>query len=402
MHPIAVLFILAATPVEPANFDIAQALESCKQMPIGEQRACVEPYLGRLPPHVAEALRYETDPAIQAAADAWQRDLHAALRTHAAALAARGGARNLLSAAVIMPWAEPAQPSQFLERPPEARAWFDAARTAEPAEPLVAWLEATDCRWIAEDCDRDAAIARLLEADPGNAAVQLLALGAAMERDDPSAIARHLHLAATADRFDPYLRDLLGLVLDAHEGIAWPAPDPALGEALAATWGLAAPVGAEDHAATEAFGRVMAVAYAGLVPVTRLCPADGTGNPAFADDCMGAYALVAERSDTLVDQYIALSNLSQLTAGDARGDRWREQLRGLYWLQQQSSIFMPGLPGSGFTAGEYARVVRERGELGALAELLRRNDVAVEPPADWLPEHPRMRSLVTTGAPARR
>lgn len=387
----------AATPATLPEGNIALALDACSKLPIEQQRACVEPYLDRLPPHVARMLRFETDPAMRAASERWQARMDTALRAHAHVLAARGSARDLLAAALLWPPAPPVDGRPVAA--PEARQWFAAAREALPPEPLVDWLEATDCGGLADDCDREGAIARLLAADPGNAAAHLLALHAAERRGDLAAIARHLRAAARAERFAPFYAPMMELIMEAHDGVAWPAPGPALGEALAVMWGISAPVGLEDYAAGQAAGRAMGIAYPGLGAVTRACPADRSGAPDLLEDCKALYARAAGKDAPWIDQLIALVHLSQLTAGEPGGDAWREQLRDLYWVQEQGPRLMPGLPGSGITAGEYLRLQIEEGELDAMRELLRRNGIPATPPADWLPTQARQRALVTTGVP---
>ena len=405
MHALFLFLVLAtpaaqaAGPAEPAAFDIASRLEACKQLPIQQQRACVEPYLDDLPEQIAEGLRFETDPDIQAASKQWKEAIDAALRAQAEALAARGGARNLLAAALLWPLPEPAEGEQWPVRSPQAEAWFAAARAAVPGDPLVAWMEASDCGGLTDECLGDEAISRLLEVDPDNAAVHLLALHPALQRGDDAASVLHLREAASADAYQTGFPELLRLIVDAHEGIAWPEPDPELGEALAAMWGISAPVTAEDFASVQAFGRTMAVTYTGLRPLTEICPDDGGGNADLRDECMAVYALAARRSDALVDRLIALVHLSRLTAGDASGDPWREQLRQIYWVQARGYALLPGSPDSGMTGGDYLRLYVDKGELGALQELMQRHGIPSSPPAGWLPAEPRQRALVTTGVP---
>ena len=405
MHALFLFLVLAtpatqpAGPAEPAAFDIASKLEACKQLPIQQQRACVEPYLDDLPGPIAEALRYETDPDIQAASDRWEEAIDAALRTQAEALAERGGARNLLAAALLWPLQVPVEGQQWPVRSPRAEAWFAEARAAVPGDPLVAWMEASDCGRLADACLGDDAIAHLLEVDPDNAAVHLLALHPAVQRGDDAAIALHLRAAADADAYQTGFPELLRLIVDAHEGIAWPEPGPELGEALAAMWGVPGPATAENFAAVQAFGRAMAVTYTGLRPLTEICPDDGGGSADLRDECMAVYALAARRSDALVDRLIALAHLSRLTAGDATGDPWREQLRQIYWVQARGYALLPGSPDSGMTGGDYLRLYVDKGELGALQELMQRHGIPSSPPAGWLPAEPRQRALVTTGVP---
>lgn len=127
-----------------------------------------------------EPTRVTGDAALPAEYERWQRGFDAAMLEHAHALAARGDARSLLAATLIAPVSF--DQASGRPQPPAAdpQAWFDAARAARPADPLVAWLEATDCPVPALQCDPDAAIARLLQVDGDNAAVQWLAINAAL------------------------------------------------------------------------------------------------------------------------------------------------------------------------------------------------------------------------------
>ena len=368
-------FALHAGPESPppsaadrARMDIASALQACEALPVERQRACVEPYLDDLPPQVARALRFETDPAMVAAMARWQAAADAAMRAQARTVAARGGARDLLAAAFLWPLPKPDDQAPVFRAAPEARAFFAQARAIAPTDPLVAWLVATDCGGLADDCDRDAGIDALLVADPGNAAVQLLALGAARERGDRAAVARHLRAAAAADRYAPYFTQLLPVLFEAHEGVAWPTPDPALGEALVATWGVPGPATAGEFAAVMALGRVMAVAYPGLVPLSGACPADGSGDPAWVADCRAVYALAAEQSDSMLDRMIALAHLARYSPGEA-GDHWRAELAELHRLQEALVAMPPGAPGARISGADYVRLVVEKGELGAMRAL---------------------------------
>lgn len=399
MLPLVIAFASASAATVPAD-NVGAALHACSQLPIERQRACVEPHLEGLPPGIARMVVFETDPALHAASESWQVEMDAALRSHATALAQRGSARDLLAAALLWPLAPPVGGVPGVA--PEARQWFAAARAALPPEPLVDWLEATDCGGLADDCDREGAIARLLAADPGNAAAHLLALHGAERRRDLAAIARHLRSAARAERYAPFYAPMLELIMEAHDEVTWPAPDPALGEALSVMWGISAPVELEDFAAVQAAGRAMAIAYPGLSAVTRACPADERGAPELLEDCKALYARVAGGDGPWVDQLIALVHLSQLTAGEPQGDAWREQLRQLYWVLEQGPPLMPGTPGSGITAGEYVRLQVEKGELDAMREVLRREGIPAAPPVGWLPTQARQRALVTTGIPGDR
>ena len=341
---------------------------------------------------------------LAAAGERWTAQVDDALRRRAEDLAARGGARNLLAAALVWPLPEADPGAGVLpEMAPEAKAWFAAAQAVRPSDPLVDSLEAVGCARMASDCDREAAVARLLEHDPGNAAVHLLAAQMASKRGDAVAARQHLHDAARARRYEAYDHKLLRLMIESAADLDIPAPEPRLAQHLATVFGSAQPITARDMVVTLAFGRAMALVAPGYAAVSTLC---GVGEPV-ADqvhrpDCMDLLALMARTEETLVTPYIALSLLSRHTAGEPEGDAWREQLRQTYWLQTQANPLMPGMPAAAMPLADYAAVLLGQGEFEAMRALLRRNGQVPKAPADWLPAHPHQRALVTTGVPADR
>ncbi|WP_152620142.1 hypothetical protein, partial [Lysobacter sp. A03] len=204
------------------------------------------------------------DPATQAAMDAWSRDYEAAMAAHAQVLAQRGDVRSLLGAMMIMPAQDGASDNAPGVLGPQARGWFARARQLGPTDPLVAWVEVTDCHVLG--CDRDAAIARLLQLDGNNAASHLWANGIALESGDLPAAREYLHSAAVAPRYEPHAGQLLALLLDARAGAAVPAMDPRVSAGMQAATGTRAPA---DFMATQALGQWAAVALAAMQGVSR-------------------------------------------------------------------------------------------------------------------------------------
>lgn len=356
---------------------------------------CVDRLGVELPEDVARLLQLASDSGMQAQEQAWRDGVDQALRIQAAAVAARGDARSLLQAAMIALPAEqdPAAPSQ-------AQAWFKAALAANQDEPLLAWIEATGCGALASACDRDAGLRRLLRLDPDNGAVHWLALQAAYRAGDVAAARTHLRLAAQASRFDPYAGDGLALIDDARRELSLPPMPPDLATATALAYGTDAPVDAEGMASAMVLGGWMASMMPPLGAMTRLCqPAveQTVEDAALREDCTAVYAHLARNDTLLIYPMLGLRQLVQLTVDTPEGAQWRERLRELLWVYRRSMASGLTMPGNGLTPGEYATWLTAEGEAAALRHVLERHGIATRPPADWLPDNPRDRALVTTG-----
>lgn len=318
------------------------------------------------------------DPATQAAMDAWSRDYESAMAARAQALAGRGDVRSLLGAMMIMPTADAASGDAPGVLGPQARDWFARARQLGPADPLVAWVEVTDCHVLG--CDRDAAIARLLQVDGNNAAAHLWANGVATESGDLRAAREHLHSAALAPRYEPYAGRLLGLLLDARAGAETPAMDARVSTGIQAATGSRDPA---DFMAMQALGQWAAIALAPMQGVSQLCGSgsmQATRDPALRSDCIALLSRLASDDSTLPYAQMATRLLIALDPGLAR--QWMPRLRQLGWWQERSLPLLAdfsGTPG----AEEYARWVANEGELGAMARLLDRAGVAAVPPEGW-------------------
>ena len=325
------------------------------------------------------------DPATQAAMDAWSRDYESAMAAHAQSLAQRGDVRSLLGGMMIMPAQDGASDNAPGVLGPQARGWFARARQLGPTDPLVAWVEVTDCHVLG--CDRDAAIARLLQLDGNNAASHLWANGNAVESGDLPAAREYLHSAAVAPRYEPHAGQLLGLLLDARAGAAVPAMDPRVSAGMQAATGTSAPA---DFMATQALGQWAAIALAPMQGVSRLCAPGSTQlarDPGRRSDCIALLSRLAADDTNLPYAQMATRLLVGLDPGLA--NQWAPRMRQLAWWQEQSLPLLADLSGTP-GADEYARWVASDGELGAMAKLLARAGIAAAPPADWqLPPPPR-------------
>lgn len=337
------------------------------------------------PPEQQRADAVLDDPATQAAMETWSRAYGSAMAAHAQALAQRGDVRSLLGAMMVMP----VQDAPTGDAPgvlgSQARGWFARARQLGPTDPLVAWVEVTDCHVLG--CDRDAAIARLLQVDGDNAAARLWANGVAMESGDLRAAREHLHAAAVAPRYQSPTGEFLSLLLDARAGAPVPAMDARTSAGMQAATGTGT---AADWMAMQALGQWAAIALAPMQGVSRFCgpgQAELARDPGLRADCVALLSRLAADDSTLPYAEMATRLLIGLEPGLT--GQWMPRLRQLAWWREQSLPLLAGLGGTPGT-GQYARWVASDGELGAMAKLLHRAGIAAAPPADWqLPRQPR-------------
>lgn len=351
---------------------------------------------------IAELQRLENDPRIQRETAAWRQASTEATRQHLRAVAAQGDARDLLAASML--WSglgiwdgttapTPAAPAQ------ETRTWFDAARRARPREVLVAWMEASDCAGLSDSCNPGEALQFLLQAEPDNAAVQLLALAAADKRGDRKAAEVHWQAAASATRYDPHMLEIGQLLHAAMRDVPQPPLGPHVAETMGVRYGLGRPVTAREVADVGLIGITSALAMPGFLSVTRQCAAEALAKAGDtrAIECARIMTLLAGEPSTLIAPMIGLPAMVRLSGDTQEGKAWRERLRQFYWVYENGLQRLPGLtPGSPLPA-EYGTWFLTEGELPAMRKLLQHHGLPSSAPADWLPRDPRYRALVTTG-----
>jgi hypothetical protein len=122
----------------------------------------------------------------------------------------------------------------------------------------------------------------------------------------------------------------------------------------------------------------------------RCMPASGLAvSAATLAACRAIYGRLAD-GETILERMLATQGMVRLTVDRPEAPAWRERYRRLRWTYEQ------------FGEGELHAHLR--GEDYALNEAAAMQD-AVEaagrwpPPADWLPDDPRARSLILTGRP---
>lgn len=353
---------------------------------------------------LADSQRLENDPQIKRATEAWNKASREATRQHLRAVAAQGDARSLLAASML--WSGFAgledDASQSQTKPAqETRAWFDAARRARPRDVLVAWIEASDCGGLSDNCNPREALQFLLQAEPRNAAVLILALADADKRGDRQAADRYWQAVASASTYDPHTLEIGRLLHATMAGVDLPPLDPRLARAMGVWFGLNRPATAQDFADMGTIALSTALAMPGFLPVTRECKVEKLAS---ADldrqaECERVLELLSADESILIGPMIGLPKLIELSGDSAEGKAWREQLRQLYWAYENAQQHM-GMTSGGTLPAEYGTWFMTEGELPAMRKLLAHYGLPEQAPAGWLPREPRYRALVSTGRAA--
>ena len=349
-----------------------------------------------------ELQRLENDPQIQRASDAWNKASREATRQHLRAVAAQGDARSLLAASML--WSgfaglEDNAPQAQAKPAQETRAWFDAARRARPRDVLVAWIEASDCGGLSDNCDPRSALQFLLQTESQNAAVQMLALADADKRGDRKAADGHWQALAATSTYDPHTLELGRLLHATMAGVDQPPLDPRMAQAMGAWFGFNRPAIALDFVDVGLIGMSAAWAMPGLSPVSRECKLEklATAGLERQAECERVLELLSADESTLIGPMLGLSKLVALSADSPEGMVRREQLRQFYWVYENMQQRMPGLSSGGPLPAEYGTWFMTEGELSAMRKALAHYGLPQQAPADWLPSTPRYRDLIGTG-----
>ena len=339
------------------------------------------------------------DLATDEARNAWHEAAAEATRNHLRTVAARGDARSLLAAAMLWPQArDDTDNGKAPAVAQERRAWFEAARSARPRDPLVAWFEASDCGGLSDSCDRDGALEFLLQAEPDNAAVHILALGAAGASATEQQIEALWQAAGQAKDYDSHALETSRLLYSAMSGASMPPLSPALAQAMSAHLGIGRKATPEElqHLGTMAVWS--AVAIPSYQAITRGCRVDAREplSPQRHSQCQRIMAMLAEDETILIPPTIGLRKMVELAGDGEDGAMWRERLRQFYWVYENALSSMTssdGMPPPGYLVW-----VLQEGELPAMRKLLAANRISPVAPEGWLPERAEIRALLTPTA----
>ncbi len=244
---------------------------------------------------------------------------------------------------------------------------------------LVLWLLATECGGSLGACDRSLALQRLRDVAGDNASVQIVALGQA---DDAVARRDALAAAARATRDTIYWMPALDAVLAMQDAVPMPAEVRA---------GL--DVDSDEVARlTMAFGQVLALPIPTGPALVGACLSESvpTDDPTWTADCVATARALVEAEENLVNYSIGLRVLRRLLDHSDEEGAIVERLREREWLMAQQRL-VPATDEYGFADLEsWVADWRSGGELHALREKLRRSDLALVPPPEWVPARPEV------------
>ncbi len=339
--------------------------------------------------------RLESDPVLARVHAQWVARHRVALENHLRTVAARATPRNLLVAGLLWPPDEQAGAEDAFTSP-QSTVWLQAAYDAQPRDALVDWALLDACLWRGVTCDRDALLQGLLKADAGNAELQLRGLSDALRQGDSARAELYWQAAVRAPHYHDRAGELGRLLQDTLRSVPAPPLDPRVAAAMGEDLGLGRPATDGDIADVASLGLIMA-AVPTLQPVTERCkPVAGRLSPARLDECRALLTRIADDPSLLATQTIALGRLMELPSSAAEQTALSERLRRIVWLLENAMPPRESRPGWTLPTDYATRFMRD-GELAAMRYLLQANGIALEPPADWLPQTPHWRSLILTG-----
>lgn len=323
----------------------------------------------------------------------WDRDSEKSLRSHLKSVASRGDADSLLAAALLWPVGDE-PPRQSEDEKPQV--WFAKLASLTPRTPTVAWVQANGCL-IAETsaCGAEQGLDFLLETEPGNAAVQLLAMHRA---DDEGEIERSWLAAVDADRYDYHTHELGVLLLKAVETLTLPPMNPNLAEAMGEALGLNRPITGRDARSAFAASVWMTHAIPNFASIRERCEIKNMAalDSTRREQCMKIFALLETDQSTAITPMISLVWQVMLGGETPYGIAARERLRQLHWLYENGSI-MPQSAQRGSMADDYVDTMLLHGELAAMRLVLKSKNLSATAPDSWLPARENARSLVVSG-----
>ena len=334
------------------------------------------------------------DPSVMAAGEQCGNALMAVMRERTRQLERRDDATSQLALA-LMPYMEregshaSSQDSMdvLLEHRAMQQRAFKRARQLDPDHPDIAWLAAEKC---VEGPECAAAHQAALQAEPDNAAVWVRAMTWARMRSDDAALEDAFKRAAAAPHYDTHRGSTLLAVKEGYAGL--PTPAICMDSRLQAFARRELPPGRSLDAMTLVEMMAMAGEAQNAIygmELRTLCKAeDGGVLPSDRQaDCVRIYSTMASDPDT-VEQWMALSQLVELTAGAPEGPALRERFRQLQWLFEQQQKNAKELDHLAIGASDVETMQAALAKAGRWP-----------PPADWLPEDERSRSLILTGRP---
>jgi hypothetical protein len=266
-------------------------------------------------------------------------------------------------------------------RGPERDALLKRAVDAAPGDALVQWIAVRHLAPGATDAIASDALRRLQSREPDNAAVWLYDLIAAQKRKDAGAVDEALNRMATASRFDGHLTDLAQALVEVYQR----TPVPAL-PATPGTEFLQSPNVLPYAIAMAAASASALPAFQDLIAACRIDPATGANAPRSAD-CAAVGRLMAARGDTVIANHIGMA---VLRVSKTFSDDDVHLARDTDWVLDRSSATMTALessrdPSVGDAFVAYMTDWFATGnEIEAMRRAVVRSGGAVTPPDDWV------------------
>lgn len=296
--------------------------------------------------------------------------------------ALRGDAVHLLGAALLARPLPDQKPDFTFHRLAER------AAASPAAGPGVTWLRLADCDSPA-DCPNADMLKKLQTQAADNAAVWMLMMDQAAQKNDAAGERDALARAAAAQSYDDYF----GIGLQGIANVVGTLPP------LPATM-----QGTQPGEPTTAVGVELLIAFGvanqhprpSLKPLLDLCGADDAGkDDALKSDCLKiAHAL--EWGSSPIGRAVGLHIHGELdpsakasTDKDARDLAWQMQNYGMLGMKSLTDDAR---------GGPLLEAARSGGtELSLVLSTLRANGISTEAPADWQPESPQPAPTTSTG-----
>lgn len=377
-----------------------QALETCAALTdAAEREQCLQAMSDVLSPELTHS-QVES----RAAHEAGISGLREAVRQ----LAANGDARTLVAATAMLPF----EINTSLEATDEGRdaligrqdieraRWLVRAQSLAPDDALVQWAVASRLgsfgKQPAPDLDhaRLRAIAQLQRLEPGNAAVEMLAIDARSggrrgDLLDNDALKR---LAAMPAYREPAL-ELMNLVIDRSAQLSLSSETL---QALRASYDDQPPSERMGFACASDVDFAQATALAmGITSVIQLDHSlqlatscrenEAPIEPVRRRDCLKLAELFYRDTRLLSSAGLAASVGARLAPPGPERERWVERRRSQRWQIQQYTELTAGKPAM-TQVRESIAAWRSGGEWQAQERALRDAGIPLNPPADWQPD----------------
>jgi len=284
---------------------------------------------------------------------------------------------------VIAPQADPiplmgaallARPLQDLPDFNSFHSLIDRAAAAQGAGPEISWARLSDCDAKASDCPNTAALAKLQQQAPDNAAVWLLKLGQDLRDGKQDDARQDLAKAASAKIYDDYTGATLKAL--ASTVTVLPPPTNVVGP-LSATNGA-------DVQLTLVFGLAEGQPQPALQATSRLCEenADKAGIKA---DCLKLGKLLEWGSSPLA-RSLGLHLREVLGEDSGQQEDAKHARRNLVWQVQSFSQLSLRAKGDSSVAQHLLVLARSGGtQMSLVLTALHDYNMPVDAPSDWEP-----------------